>query len=234
MKSHPGIKFIVFVDDVLFVAQTQRAIQAVYEEFGEFLHSVGLRVNLSKVQQGRFATDVLDFCGYRFAGGYVNISPDKIDAYKKRIVQLALKPGQPFNERAYIKRLNEQIAGFGHYYKCGHVAQTFCRLDGFLRARIREYYHKAGLKYPDNARLAALGLFSLAALHKGEKQQLVPATGYRRAREDRLQAVSPAPVLPREQMEILLSHLGHLGDQNKEIIALLKKQVKLAEKLLEF
>lgn len=69
-------------DDVLFLCKTKKDLQMLYIDFVNHLDALDLQPNLAKVQEGRFANGVLDYCGYRFAGGYVTISQSKIEAFK--------------------------------------------------------------------------------------------------------------------------------------------------------
>jgi hypothetical protein len=101
---------MVHTDDVLFLCKTKKEVQLMYYEFTNFLQSVALQPNLAKVQEGRFATVVLDYCGYRFAGGYVTISHTKIAAFKEGIQLFCVnytKENKRFVERAFIKTINQ-------------------------------------------------------------------------------------------------------------------------------
>ena len=194
-----------------------------YIEFVNFLHSVGLQPNLAKVQEGRFSTGVLDFCGYRFAGGYVTVSPPKITLFKNAIATYCagiVQSKKIFSERAFVKNLNQKINGFGHYYKYGNVAHTFDKLDGFIRHQIRTLYKKLQLTTPSNAHLQSVGLRSLAHLKKQKKQTLISHKAYAD-----ISAVHrhKTPTKNTALNTVYLGYLEQLVHQNTEIIQQLKK-----------
>lgn len=224
-------------DDVLFLCKTQKEVKRVYIDYVNFLNNVALQPNLSKVQEGRFANSVLDYCGYRFSGGYVGVSETKINIFKETIAlycQQYAKRRLPFSERAFIKTLNHKINGFGHYYKYGQVANTFQKLDSFVRARVRELYKRLLLPIPTNFHLEGLGLRSLSKLYTGKQQQLVCAKQYHK----KLGATAAAQKKSSQELnKVYLGFLEKLVHQNTEMIAQLKQLNSLNKeitKLLAF
>lgn len=227
---------MVHTDDVLFLCKTNKELQRIYNEFTNFLHSVALQPNLAKVQEGRFATAVLDYCGYRFAGGYVTISHTKIDAFKEGVQLFCVnytKDHKLFIARGFIKTINQKINGYGHYYKCGSVGNTFERLDGFIRAQIRLLYKKMQLPVPSNASLEQLGLRSLLQLKKGKKQHLIQAKIYKHNLENNRKQVHENT---KETNKVYMGYAEQLVNQNSEIITQLKilnKNITALRKTIE-
>ena len=213
---------MVHTDDVLFLCKTQKELKRLYVDFINFLQSVALHPNLAKVQEGRFASGVLDYCGYRFAGGYVTISDHKIIDFKTGIALFCAAYNayrKPFIERAFIKRINQKIAGFGHYYKWGAVNNIFEKLDSFIRAQIRLVYKRLHLPCPSNAYLETLGLRSLLQLKLGTCQGIITLKSYQSA-NDKKRTTNPTD--SKDLNNVYLGFLEKLVHQNTEIITQLK------------
>lgn len=218
--------FIVFADDILILCKTKQQSKTLYFDLLNHLNSIELDINKSKIQQDRFSSGVLDFVGYKFAGGRVGISGNKITAFKEDFAARCKLLPKPFNERAYVKNLNCKISGFGHYYKCADVVGLFEKLDSYIRANVRLQYKSLGLPYPTNAYLNNMGLSSLVAIKKKGTRSIIPINKYnvkqQLAREKHIQ---------KTREETLFNYLEHFDNQNKEIIGLLKKMVKAQEEL---
>lgn len=216
IKQRDTVKFLVHTDDVLFLCKTKKDLQMLYIDFVNHLYALDLQPNLAKVQEGRFANGVLDYCGYRFAGGYVTISPAKIETFKIGIANYCthyLKKNKLFSERAFIKNINRKINGFGHYYKCGSVANLFEKLDSYIRSQIRLVYKRLPLPLPSNTYLETLGLRSLTKLKKEKKTSLITTKMYQKKHTQ--------PHL-KETNLLYIGFLEHLVHQNTEIIHQLK------------
>ena len=210
---------MVFADDVLLLCHNQHDATQVYFELLNHLHNLALDVNKSKLQQGRFADGVLDFVGFRFSGGSVGISSVKINAFKQGIAVLFSSPPKPFNERAFIKKINQKINGFGHYYKFGNVVGSYGKLDGFTRAQVRQQYKQLGLPYPNSTYLRHMGLVSLEALAKGKKQHIIAAQAFKLQQQHKRNIATQKH---RIKNDIYLGYLSELTAQNKQLIALNK------------
>ena len=99
--------------------------------------------------------------------GYFTISEEKIEKFKKKIIKLTyLTKKKP--EKAVIKSLNNQILGFGHYYKFANCKRVYEELDAFIRMRLRRYLsrnkdskNREGNLLLTNETLKNLGLKSL-------------------------------------------------------------------------
>jgi len=99
--------------------------------------------------------------------GYLTISEEKIEEFKKKIIKLTyLTKKKP--EKAVIKSLNNQILGFGHYYKFANCKRVYEELDAFIRMRLRRYLsrnknskNREGNLLLTNETLKNLGLKSL-------------------------------------------------------------------------
>ena len=102
------------------------------------LQELNLELNEKKLKSGRFHQDKVNFIGFEFYAGYFGIKQEKIEEFKSKIIKLTyLTKKKP--KEAIIKSLNNQILGFGHYYKLASCKKDFEDLDGFIRMRLRRY-----------------------------------------------------------------------------------------------
>lgn len=131
-----------------------------------------MSINIKKLNSGKFHQDKLNFLGSEFYAGYIRISENKIEGFRQRIKKLTyLTRKKPV--KVAIKQLNNQVLGFGHYYKLGQTKQIFEELDAFIRSRLRRYIQrnkdakdKQGNLILTNQILKELGLKSLTDIYK--------------------------------------------------------------------
>lgn len=182
LKKQGDCRFVVYADDFLFLCRSAKACEQLYIDFSNFLYHVELKVNTLKVQQGRFATATLDFCGYRFSGGYVSITPEKVQQFKESIQRHCLyaqTTPQLWDERKFIKSINAKINGFGHYYKYAHVKRLYAHLDSFIRQQVRRLYKHLGLASLTVKKFYHIGLRSLSMIIEKKPQKLISPNGYK-------------------------------------------------------
>ena len=74
--------------------------------------------------------------------------------------------------KATIKKLNNKILGFGHYYKLASCKQDFEKLDAFIRQRLRRYIsrnkdskNRLGNLILTNEAIKSMGLKSLTDIY---------------------------------------------------------------------
>ena len=218
LKKQDRVKFIVYCDDIVFLAKTKADSATVYHSFFNFLQSVSLNVQLHKVQQGAFRTTVLDYCGWRFAGGYAAVSDAKGQLFKEKISALC-RTTVLTCVPSFIKKINQKINGFGHYYKYGQVKGTYEKWDAFIRQEIRKAFKYNCRKCPTTLQLKNMGLRSLRDIWVNTK----PLAAIKK------EFIWQAPSKPKENHQITLffSYLEQLIHQNAEIIGTLKKVEKL-------
>lgn len=221
LKKLDYVEFIIYADDILMLCKNKRQGRQLYIELFNFLQSVQLQPNLSKVQQGRFSDTSLSFCGYQFAGGYVGIDEQKIKAFKEKISLFCTGKQSVAalrSPRVFIKRLNQIISGFGHYYKCANVSNVFEKLDGYIRNNIRLWFKHTGRTKPANKHLETLGLLSLSGLLKNKKQGLISPKCYGQSLEEGIKNKKDC----KSTDDVLFAYLEKLTNQNVEIITQLK------------
>jgi len=177
---------------------------------------VALHVQLHKVQQGAFSNTAVEFCGWRFAGGYIGISPTKITSFKEKIALLCTTTIQT-SAPGFIKKINQKINGFGHYYKFGHIHGVFAKLDANIRQQVRLAFKLNGKSKPTATNLKNMGLRSLVAIKKSSKP-------LEAAKKDFNIHIAKKE---NHQTSVFFSYLETLTNQNTEIIEQLKKITKL-------
>ena len=131
------------------------------------LKELNLEINEKKLKSGRFHQNKVNFIGFNFLAGYFTIQEEKIEEFKNKIVKLTYLTRKK-SKGAIIKFLNNQILGFGHYYKFASCKKSFEELDSFCRMRLRrwllnqkELLPKEGNLILTNDVLKNLGLKSL-------------------------------------------------------------------------
>jgi hypothetical protein len=222
LKKQEAIKFIVFVDDMVLLCKNKQVAKEVYIQLFNYLKAVALHINLHKMQQGYFSICKLTYCGYEFAGGYVGVSEEKQHAFKIKIA-LFCSNCKIVNEVAFIKKINQSINGFGHYYKCGNVKGVFEKLDSFIRNQVRGCYVRSLKPNPRSAYLNSVGLRSLTAILNGKKPTNSQQT--KKKYIDRFNKTM-TPKTNVQQTAALVFYLEKITHQNAAIIGQLKTGVK--------
>ena len=173
LKKMPGVKFIVYMDDILVLGKSEGEIAECYQVINHHLDTqLQLHLNERKTHSGRLSLEEVHYCGWSFKGGYARISMEKIAAFKTRFLD-AVKQSRRKPIRSFIKRVNRKIDGFGNYYKHGSVGKQFEELDGFIRKELRgylkRYYHGAVGGTLTNQRFVELGFHSLLNSYRRAK-----------------------------------------------------------------
>lgn len=141
------------------------------------LKELNLEINEKKLRSGKFWQEKVNFIGFEFYSGYIRISEEKIEEFKKRIAELTHLTRKK-SEKELIKSLNNQILGFGHYYKLASCKRVFEELDAFIRSRLRRYIQrnkdsrdKQANLILTNAALKSMGLKSLEDIYQKYRQK---------------------------------------------------------------
>ena len=233
MKRRFRVPFLVYMDDLLVLCEDEDQAARIYAFVADRLYSdYGLTLNHGKTSSGRFSRQSVSFCGWRFAGGYAGISQEKVEAFKARISEAARQTAKT-DLRAFIKRINRKMDGFGHYYKYGEVGGRFRELDTFVRGEIRKWLAAAGHRGYTVKQLDALGLRSLAAIHAGVKRKAAPP------RRKTPVPVPPSrcrrPEYPATDAAVqsrIAEALEKIQAQMSQIVSMGRKQIRLMEELM--
>lgn len=223
-KQNDALRFLVFADDILVLSRNTRDLEKAYFNLQNYVEEHNMQLNLKKLQQGKLGSTSMQFCGYKFAGGYVSIADSKIKNFKSRVETLVLKHKK--YPQILLKRLNHLIKGFGHYYKYGNVKKIYNRLDSFIRHCIRK---SLKISYP---KLKKYGyhLYNLEAIWEGTKANTLQNT-----KKKPLKSIGIAQSklgIPSTELLLINENLQHLVRQQKEIIGLIKKHLKYPKQIL--
>ena len=160
--------FLRIQDDYLIFCKNKKEPKKILKEIIEpELEKLELKININKLNSGKFHQNPVEFMGFRYYAGIFTISEKKTEKFKNKIIKIT----HLTNKKLYktiIKLLNNKIIGFGHYYKFTHCKQDFEKLDAFIRQRLRRYIscnkdskNKLGNLMLPNEALKSIGLKSL-------------------------------------------------------------------------
>ena len=194
------------------------------------LKELGLEINEKKLKSGKFYLDKVNFIGFEFYSGYTRISEEKVEEFKQRIKKLTyLTRKKPVN--AVIKQLNNQILGFGHYYKFASCHNIFQDLDAFIRARLRRYIQrnkdsrdKQANLILTNTALKSMRLKSLEDIYQKYRQK----KRYKFRKKPRIKVKTGLPARSTPGLELEEIEFKY---QQKLILNQLKQLTNLAKKL---
>jgi hypothetical protein len=197
LKRQFRVPFIVFMDDLLVMAENPSQLNEIYRFLvNTLLADYDLSLNMEKTKSGRFSRESVDFCGWHFAGGYASVSPEKAEAFKTRLSGEANRDRKSSTE-AFIKRINRSVDGFGNYYKHGDVGKQFEALDVHVRSLVRRRLTgRARSGTLPNTALEKLGLHSLTAIYLRRQAKAAERSGRTAGPGGR--RLTPAPRLGRE------------------------------------
>ena len=170
--------FLRVQDDYLIFCKNKKEPEKILREIIEpELEKLDLKININKLNSGKFHQNPMEFMGFRYYVGIFTISEKKIENFKNRIVKITHLTNKK-SYKAIIKLLNNKILGFGHYYKPTYCKQDFERLDAFIRQRLRRYLiknknqkQKIGNLLLTNQQLKNLGLKSLIEIKEKYAQK---------------------------------------------------------------
>ncbi len=131
--------FLRFVDDYLIFCKNRKEAETILGNVvTPELKRLNLEINEKKLKSGNFHKDKVDFIGFDYYASYFTIKESKKENFKNNIIKIThLTKKKP--AKAIIKQLNNQILGFGHYYKHTSCKKDFEELDSFIRMRLRRY-----------------------------------------------------------------------------------------------
>ncbi len=189
-----------------------------------------LEINEKKLSSGKFHRDKVDFIGFNFYAGHFTIKESKKEEFKRKILNtthLTIKK----SEQSVIKKINDKILGFGHYYKFASCRNDFKELDAFTRMRLRRYIsrnkdrrNREGNLYFTNSLMESMGLKSLTRIKDkyALKKHPIPKKKSRKRKETN----------PNKKIESLpsLEEKAHFYEQ-KQILDELRKLTSLIRRL---
>lgn len=229
IKRRYHLPLLVFMDDILVCTRSEQQSSEIYAFIIGYLHrNYELEVNIGKTVSGRFATNPVIFCGWRFAGGYSGISEQKRQEFKERIAGF-VHARRKTCLSSFFKQLNRKIDGFGHYYKHGDVKGQFRKLDMYIREQVRCYLENMdGKTLYSRLSLKRAGLHSLEDMFVSGKKPLTEnILPHVRAMK------SPERQLERYvELDRLVQVIDKINAQLTQMVALQRKQLKVLNELV--
>jgi len=234
------LPFLRFTDDYLIFCKNKKEPEIILKKIViPTLKKLNLEINHKKLKSGKFHEDKLIFLGFQFYSGYITISEEKTLVFKqkiKKLTYLTRKKSIP----ATIKLLNNQILGFGHYYKFASCKNTFQELDSFIRFRLRRYILKNRDLLPKtsnllltNQILKELGLKSLTDIKERFDQKskrktrkikkIKDKTGFQKKKPNWLESELIADKYRQKQILAQLKQLTSLVSKMEKRIARIEK-----------
>jgi RNA-directed DNA polymerase len=172
-----GLSMVRYADDFVILCQSAAEASRALEEVRSWVATAGLQLHPDKTHVGdcRIVGQGFEFLGYRFEAGRRRVRDKSLKALKTKIRSKTRRTeGQSLKQ--IVAGLNPMLRGWFNYFK--HAQRgIFCKLDGFIRRRLRALLRKqekrpgAGRCLDDqrrwpNAYFAAVGLFTLKEARK--------------------------------------------------------------------
>ena len=133
-----GHKSVRYADDCNIYVKSKRAGMRVYESIKKFIETkLKLKINeLKSAVDKTFRRKFLGFITYVREGAHIGIALKSIERFKEKI-RLLTQRSQSIAMEDRIKKLNELLTGWGHYFKIAQAKSKFQELDSWIRRRLR-------------------------------------------------------------------------------------------------
>ena len=234
--------FLRIQNDYLIFCKNKKEPEKILKQIIEpVLERLKLKINIKKLNSGKFHQNPIEFMGFKYYAGVFTISNKKIEEFKNRIIKITHLTNKK-SKKTIIKLLNNKLLGFGHYYKFAHCKQDFEKLDAFIRQRLRRYLiknkdqkQKINNLLLTNQQLKNLGLKSLVSIYKKYtrgKRHIFKKTNKKRKKIEKLITRSDllqSPDLNNYQQKAILKQLYELTKNVKQI----RSKVNRIEKKLK-
>ena len=223
--------FLRIQDDYLIFCKNKKEPEKILKEIIEpELERLELKININKLNSGKFHQNLIEFMGFRYYAGIFTISEKKIEEFKNKIIKITHLTRKK-SYKTIIKLLNNKILGFGHYYKFAFCRQNFEKLDAFVRQRLRRYLiknkdqkQKIGNLILTNEAIRKMGLKSLIEIK--EKYTRKKGDIFQKKIKNRHKTCNLKNNFQRQNLE----GKGHYYEQ-KMILEELRKLTDLIKKL---
>jgi len=234
--------FLRIQDDYLIFCKNRKEPEKILKEIIESeLEKLKLKLNINKLNSGKFHQNPVEFMGSRYYAGIFTISEKKIEEFKNRIIKITHLTKKK-SYKAIIKLLNNKILGFGHYYKFAHCKQDFEKLDAFIRMRLRQYLsrnkhskNRQGNLLLTNETLKNMGLKSLTDIfekYARKKRHIFPKNSKKEVKSgNKLLLTMQAKFSKNIDYSLLLAILKELKELTKNVRQMKNKLNKIEKKL---
>lgn len=170
--AQQGYAMVRYADDFVILCPTAEQARTALEEVGAWVEANGLTLHPDKTHLGdcRIPGQGFDFLGYRFEAGQRWVRKKSLMALKDNVRALTRRTRGDSLARI-IADLNPRLMGWFGYFKHADRLE-FCRMDGFIRRRLRALLRRQekrpgiGRCHADHRRwpnvfFATLGLFTM-------------------------------------------------------------------------
>lgn len=139
-----GHKFVRYADDCMILCKSKRGAMRTLRNIIPFIEEkLFLKVNMEKTKVSHI--NKVKYLGYTFfvAKGKCKLRLHKksLAKLKSRLRELTARNNGISNEQR-IKKINQYIVGWSHYYKYAEMKSALKSIDEWLRRRIRAIYWK--------------------------------------------------------------------------------------------
>jgi group II intron reverse transcriptase/maturase len=166
-----GWRHVRYADDFVIVTKSNKEAGRAHTHIQYILDELRLKLHQDKTRIGTVGAG-FTFLGFNIKNGMVAIRDKALETLKDKI-RLLTRRKQGCNVDTVISNLNPVLRGWAGYYGGAQVATVFCKLDKWIRMRIRAF--RFGCKRAtDNGRLpnrilGRWGLLSLSNLRPSHR-----------------------------------------------------------------
>jgi RNA-directed DNA polymerase len=137
-----GYRIVRYADDFVVLCKSREEAEAALAEVAAWMAENGLRLHPNKTHIGdcRRRGEGFEFLGYRFEAGRRFVRKKSLNRFKDSIrAKTRRTRGQSL--ATVVADLNPLLYGWFKYFKHAHPS-TFCRVDQFIRRRLRSMLHR--------------------------------------------------------------------------------------------
>ena len=139
-----GHKFVRYADDCMILCKSERGAKRTLENLLPFIEKkLFLKVNMEKTKVSHI--NKVKYLGYAF---FVAKGKCKLRLHKKSLAEMKTRLKELTNRNngwsneSRIRKINQYITGWSHYYKYAEMKSVLKSVDEWLRRRIRAIYWK--------------------------------------------------------------------------------------------
>ena len=139
------VRLVRYADDIVILCKSKEIAERTMKQLKMILLELNLQLNHTKTKIVDVVAEDFEFLGFVFKviAGRMLISPSKKSVRRfKETVRLLTHRKTPVKPGIMVGRLNRAIRGWGNYFKIGNVKTMFCRLDQWIRTRVRTFIEK--------------------------------------------------------------------------------------------
>ena len=140
-----GHKFVRYADDCVVMVKSMRAGERVLESLGRFLQK-RLKLELNQKKSRVVPVNRCKFLGFSFSGKKIIWHEESMKRFQYKVRKLTGRNWRVSMEYR-LKKLNEFLRGWCHYYCISDYYRPIPRLDEWIRRRLRMCFGKNGKRH---------------------------------------------------------------------------------------